>query len=817
MAGRYGLLILTLLGGALLEQQAPAQMPPGLPFLLPLGQRTDAPVDLSPADLDFAKKSELELLRAARVLGNEQWETAIETLRNQMEAEGSQLIARDDSVHRPLDKEYELFVPVRELCQRRLAELHTAAPEALRLYRSQVDSLAQRWLKEGLAQRDERLLRRVREQFFISSYGDDAAFWLGEFHLQRGEHTSARACWESISPQLRSPPADDQAVRTAFGDPLWRTLRTVDWKKHGDALLSAVKAPSPAPCWTAYPDTDIPLADVRARLALVSILEGSPDRAALEIDLLNRLHPDAAGRLAGEEGPYAATLQKLLAESREWPTIPAPKVWPTLGGSQTRTAIAAGQVDPGGTPLWSFPLPRESAGSDRLGIGRSRPGESHDGLLSYHPIVVDLPEVGQVVLVPEMTRLFALKLQTGEPAWNAEVDGWPAPFYSTAQAQNQDLSREQAFPDRGRFPYAGAPRFTLNALGDKLIARMGSPLTGIRRDSKGAIDQGEICVFNLAARGQVIKTLPPEEANWSFDGVPVTDGSNLYVVLRHTVREDPKTTLHVAAFDLKTGQRRWRRWVCTAASPGGSHADELTHTLLTLAEGNLYCNTHLGVVAALSASDGALQWATRYRRTSPGANPEENDQHFFRDLAPCVFHKGIVIAAPADCDHLFALDASTGLVLWDTAAHLQSDAVHLLGVSGDTLLASGDNLYWISTLTGQLTAAFPGIARGPGQVGADPPGYGRGVLVDDEIYWPTREQIFVFAQQPHHGAPVLRRRIDLSANLGRAGGEPLNTHSQQGGNLLVVDGVLLIAGPDRLTAYNDTGRPRTYQAPADDQ
>src|SRR2546421_102772 len=43
---------------------------------------------------------------------------------------------------------------------------------------------------------------------------------------------------------------------------------------------------------------------------------------------------------------------------------------------------------------------------------------------------------------------------------------------------------------------------------------------------------------------------------------------------------------------------------------------ECTHTLLTLHQGTLYYNTNLGVVAALDAQDGVIQWLVAYRRAT---------------------------------------------------------------------------------------------------------------------------------------------------------------------------------------------------------
>ena len=205
-------------------------------------------------------------------------------------------------------------------------------------------------------------------------------------------------------------------------------------------------------------------------------------------------------------------------------------------------------------------------------------------------------------------------------------------------------------------------------------------------------------------------------------------------------------------------------------NPGGSR------NLLTLAEETLYYNTNLGAVASLSTHDGAVRWINLYPRAQ-SVDLSRRAAHFYRDLTPCVYHQGVVYVAPSDSQQLFALDATTGRRLW--ASTLPTDAVHLLGVGGSHLIASGDHLWWLETSTGKVVRRWPDTedaARG----------FGRGMIAGDEIYWPTRDVIHVFScttteqtQQPIRLTP-------------RGAG---------GGNLLLVQGYLLIAASDTLYGF----------------
>jgi outer membrane protein assembly factor BamB len=229
--------------------------------------------------------------------------------------------------------------------------------------------------------------------------------------------------------------------------------------------------------------------------------------------------------------------------------------------------------------------------------------------------------------------------------------------------------------------------------------------------------------------------------------------------------------------------------------------------LLTLDQGTLYFNTNLGIVAALHASSGSIRWLTTYPRGSwDRSDPDQDHRHAQRDLVPCLVYRDFVFVAPTDSDCIFALDAITGHPLWMTQPEQVADAVHLLGVGAGNLLASGDCLYWLDLNTGRLVSEFPHHRSGlAGRAGPSPRGYGRGVLAGPYVYWPTRDTIFVLEQAtvrtPRGWEPVVARAI------------PLAQRGASGGNLLIADGILLVAAADRLMAFNETGRPDHARGP----
>lgn len=657
-----------------------------------------------------------QLERANACLADRQWDEAIATLRQVMEGPDDKLVPVDE-------RRQDRFVSLREYGHRQLAVLPA---EALKLYRSQVDAMALKWYRQGVADRDRGALLKVVEQAPASSWGDDALFALGEMALESGDYASARWCWERIIPQPEAPTS-----------------------------------------WPGLPDTDLDLAAVRARLVLVSILEGSPQRARDELTRFAELHGDARGRFGNgrEEVGYAETLRALLADSAGWPPRKEDADWPTFAGSPLRNRVVPQTVDVAGV-AWRVSLPEIDADDTDVLLSMSGRRPAGGVRLSYHPLLV-----GDLVLAGALSEILAIELSTGKAAWGQRG---PAVY----RAQLEGVAGE---PSRRSFTL-GVPRCTMTASGGKLYARMGTPITGQPQRAADPIRPGYLVCLDLGAEGRLMWKKVPEEG-WALDGSPVADAARVYVAMR---RSDVRPQVHVACLDARTGRRLWRRFVCGAETLARGTFYEITHNLLTLQRETVYLNTNLGAVAALGAGDGRLKWVTLYPRAR-GGDAAKLAPHWQRDLNPCLYDHGTLIVAPADSPRVFALDAATGQVLWQSGTVVE-DVRHLLGTTEEHLIAAGDRLYWIALRgqeAGQVKHVWP---DGPERLGC-----GRGLLAADGVLWPTKEKIFVLDQKTARPKKV----IDL---------EP---HGVTGGNLLATRGYLLIATGTELIAMGPQGaRPQ---------
>jgi outer membrane protein assembly factor BamB len=662
-----------------------------------------------------------------------------------------------DSTDRVVAIDGSRYINLNTYCQMQLAKLPA---DGLAAYRRRVDSVAEHWYREGMAARDEPKLRRVATEFFCSSWGDDALLVLGELALDRADYAGARRAWEQMNPLLRDP----------NGRSLWQALHGFDLKAKWVEIDRRWNERTAPPTWLAYPDSLYELAQIRAWLILVSTRAGDFDRASLELEAFRNWHPQAEGRLGGQKVVLSTALEKLLASARDWKPDPAPMKWPTFAGSQSRDAIVA-PLPPDLMPLWDRPVElvpppfaRRLVRSPQSAAPTENPREAGRPL-SCFPVVH-----GQQVLFADSNVVRAVELASGKPA--ITTDG--------VIYRNESTEPERQV---GQFPLVaeagvsiGVPRLTLNVIDEIVFTRVGTlPTSHAELPTRSSGDR--LVGLDLRREGLLTFHAKPEDAAWAFDGTPVGDGERVFVAMRHN-GATPQAA--VACFDASTGNQLWRTPIVAADTPAGNLGDEITHNLLTLVGDRIYFSTNLGVVAAIDTNGGKVCWLYKYQRWvgksfSPGATMPP---FFERDPSPCLYADGVVFAAPADSPAILVLDADTGVLLW--SCDQLADALHLLGVTKQHLIVSGNRLASLDRFSGKIKWIWPESQT------AGIRGMGRGLIAGNDVFWPTRTEIY--AVDAETGA---RTRSPVS----------LSPVGNGGANLSAVEGRLLVAGYDKLLAY----------------
>ncbi|MDB5352676.1 MAG: hypothetical protein JWN86_3923, partial [Planctomycetota bacterium] len=646
-----------------------------------------------------------------------------------------------------------LFVDARQHAQGRIAAM---PPEGRAIYRSRMDAQAERWYRQGLADRDRTALRKVVDQAFCSSWGDDALDLLGDIAFQEGQFAEALATYRRIVPDL----------------------------------------PGSGAAGLLHPDPDVDLARVAAKKLLCRAALGVEPPTAADFTAFSASYPGSKGAIAGRDGSLAQIVADAIRSDHLALPPQSDGRWPTFAGSQARSKIAPGPIDIGQFQ-WRVPLnappPIRPVAPQRgfVGMGPMVAPATTDIQLPFHPIVL-----GDQVLVCDEGRILAYHLNA-RPGGAGGADAAAAGTSEEPFFWDQKLRSANAAPI-ARQPGAGSPRFTLTAVGDRIYARLGptgksggtSTIIAVRHvgeiQGKRLWDKSAAAIPLPAARPDA-----PSRYSAVFEGSPVADERGVYVAM--TEADAAEIRAYVACLDAETGNPRWIKPLGTAPSSdnamgmggmgavNGSSSSDIGSRLLSLDGQTLYYQTNLGAVAALDCETGAIKWLATY------PTRDRNGVNLPRESNPAIVHDGLVVVAPDDAIPIFAFDAATGRLAWKTAPSAHTEKViHLLGVAKGRLIATGDRVYSFSLKDGAMLKAWP-----DGPSGFE--GYGRGLLAGDSIYWPTKTDIYVLDQSS--GAPGDREPIRL-----------MQHHGIGGGNLAVGDGYLVVAQRDALIVFAQNSR-----------
>ena len=638
---------------------------------------------------DSSDPAETLLRNAASLARDRQWSEAIDIYQRIIDQYGEKVakLPREKDQAQPgganeLNDEFILFVDLRGHAHRSVAKLPA---EARAIYRNRMDSQAERWFLQGQSLRDPALLRRVVDQAFCSSWGDDALELLGDLAFQEGRFGEALAMYR----QLVLDRADD-----AFS--------------------------------LVHPDPSVDLPRVAAKKVLCRAAAGGAASLAAEVEAYAKRFPGAVGTLAGRKGPYTTILEQALRSDHLGPSGQPDGRWPTFAGSFTRTKVVAEPID-AGSLQWRASLDRISPTRSSYPYARSMTLSTSlytpDRLLGYHPIVL-----GDQVIVCDGSKVVAYNLNDRpsgregpttlaiEPAWKHDPE-------NTVPQVNRNNT--------------GIPRYTLTAVGNRVYARMGSatPSGYMNMGRGGTYAASSIIALDFSAQGKllwqrkasdlVLPNRPADRVNRSvnFEGTPVADNQNVYVAV--TDRRE-QTATYVACFDAETGARRYVRYLGAATSEidnfmamgmgfGTQLGGDYGHRLLSLDGPFLYYQTNLGAVAAIEAESGSVRWVATYPRQDSGRTGQGSD----RDLNPAIVHEGLVIVAPSDASAIFAFDADSGRLVWQTDPI--SDEVklsHLLGVAKGRLVATGNRVLLFDVKTGQDGFHLARRGQGSGRIRA---------------------------------------------------------------------------------------------------
>ncbi|WP_165603847.1 outer membrane protein assembly factor BamB family protein [Planctopirus hydrillae] len=640
--------------------------------------------------------------------------------------------------------------------------------EGRKVYREKFDPKARRWWGEYQSTGDVSFLERIVQRAWLASDGDLAVDELAHHAFRQREYITARLLWQSLlQPELRMKLSRFSMVQV-----------------HAEAT---------------YPDSDLPAADVVARIVLCRLFSGDEPGTAAGIELLAKEFPEAKGKLGDQEGKWfelidqvrAALIERSIRQSEpgarqnprstssaahlvhdeqktaiaESPVMFSRRGWAkrvedltlprTWGGIPSRTGNTGPAFDLG-APVWSANIPQE-----KLSLYKPTEQRLLADVPASYPLIWN-----NLVLLPTANQIMAWDVVSGRPAWKTALDA-NASIYPPNGGESLV---PPILPSRGR------PAYSLTVSDERLYARLGWPVTlkaeNETRDAGGQL----ICLDVGKEQGKLHWSVLPadlfeEGESWEFAGTPVVRNGAVYTIL---TRSRAVIEWALMCQDAETGNLRWLTRLGYGRTTLLPNVNQLGLALATVQEGFVIVSVEPGGVICVDGKTGRALWGVALK-VVPGEDPR-----WPYVVLPCLAENEVVIAAPAGTDELLALDLATGAALWSRPQ--PEKLSQWLGIRDGSLFAGGKSLWAMELKSGKTDWQFE-------QSDPEWMSYGQGLFAGESILWPAREALFEI--DPQSGTPTRIHHWQISGS------------ECAGGHLALVKGRLVVSQRDRIVVYGE--------------
>ncbi len=620
------------------------------------------PPDEAEAEQDFFRGAHLEtdfeadryLRRARGFLEADppRYRHAVLVLQHVIETSANVLTTLDGRIYRP----------VREMAEQ---EIVAMGPAGLEAYRTEVDGQVKALLDSPAENRDVEALRTVESRYFLSTWGDEAAFTLGCLYLDRHQYARARRLFGRLLrtyPDL-TVPREQILLRLAVacrrsGDPAgaraaWQDLERLETTHLSPEVLAAVRREMQAPAQeTAAP----------------------PSRSSHVVGPMPELAED---RIPTPSDLWVPLWQRLLA------LLPS-KVPGRYFGADDDADDDAGKK---ASTQRAEQVLREQV-QTRWEQSNWAPSGS---------VLVD----GRDLFVKSNARLVCLDAETGKVRWETALPPKPEKKQARFSFSTHNVSVEGPRTPVEMLVFGDRIGKAVSAIGNRVyhiedhlydqwtsrhrhvVIRIVNGKR-VRTESEQQPKGSRLAAYDRETGKAVWRLGRTLDESAPFYGVrflapPVACGGRVLVPF---VKEGE---VSLAALGPADGRVLWRTFLCSRPMSRQATWDEVG---LCVAGTEVYVASGEGVVFALDGVDGTIHWAARYERT-----PLENVPRKVAGTPTAGWRgnhvslaAGRLVVLPADAKAVLVLDPKSGSLL---LRHETGDLEHCLDVDHNRLWASG--------------------------------------------------------------------------------------------------------------------------------
>lgn len=619
----------------------------------------------------------------------------------------------DDSSDNLVSVDGRVYISLRRQVEARLAEL---PKPALQTYRVTADGEAQAVLSKFGTDKEEEALSEIVRRFFLSSFGDDAAYKLGCLALDRHDFVGASRMFSKVLEEYPNPtiPKAELALRQAVA-----AARVGDKDTAKKFLNEIESATGPRPSRT-----------------LVSLVTD---------DIENTASLGNSGSLDNLCSPALSPQLTSKTLTSSW-TYEFPLMFPEMTNQQAMYGFQGGRQPGRKTQVSREQLIDRWRSSGWISAGKLAFAEgrvffkTNDILLGFRTPGGEKEDWGsawknayEVDEFSQMLSIIAMNYGMQRPAQTENRPRSPAEIFLFGDRIQQDYSiahglvlnlegrriakvgEEEHQPVRQpkQFNWNSTPRRTRSnwlAAYDVKTAKV----RWYRPADDDAKDN---------AQGGSMGFMAAPVACGNLLLAPVTDGGTMWLY----------------GISPEDGRTLWKTYLCDEPLGGASPWSPVSVTV----EGReAYVLCGCGVIFALDGTSGGLRWVVRYDRDElrPGQSQRNpyggaarvKDFNGWSEEKVLPYGKALIVM-PSDSDWVFAIDRRTCELLWKSPRTLLPGGTgsYLIGVQGRSLFIGGrDTVRRVDIPSGKV--------KWTRDVDSS---YGRGLLTEDAVYIPVNDSV----------------------------------------------------------------------------